>query len=404
MTVPASRCRRVALLLRPAAVALGLAALSGCASFGSSGPSTGAITEAGKAAGKTAHGKTAQADADIHVVDLSDAVIGRGRDYAQSRHFSDLFGTGTPVGTVIGTGDVLDIGVWEAPPAVLFGSARVETGMAVAQGAAIPQQMVGEDGTVTIPFVGQVPVLGRTPAEVERTIAARLKGRAHDPQVVVRLVQNEARTVTVLGEVGASRRVPLTARGERLLDIIASSGGPRQPVGKTTLQLARGTAVARMPLDTVVRDPKQNIIVQPGDVLTVMFQPYSFIALGAVSRSSEVPFEGGGLSLAQALGRVGGLIDQQANVRGVFVFRLEDPAALAPAMAETARRTRDGKVPVIYRLDMSQAQSLFLAQDFTIEDRDVLFVSNAPAVDLQKFINTVSSAAFSVVAVTNSVN
>ena len=202
MTVPANR-RRAALLLHRAAVALSLAALSGCASFGSSGPSTGAITDAGK----TAHGKTTQADADIHVVDLSDAVIGRARDYAQSRHFSDLFGTGTPVGTVIGTGDVLDIGVWEAPPAVLFGSARVETGMAVAQGAAIPQQMVGEDGTVTIPFVGQVPVLGRTPAQVERTIAARLKGRAHDPQVVVRLVQNEARTVTVLGEVGASRRV-----------------------------------------------------------------------------------------------------------------------------------------------------------------------------------------------------
>ncbi|WP_245892413.1 polysaccharide biosynthesis/export family protein [Novosphingobium guangzhouense] len=337
------------------------------------------------------------------MVQLDDAAVRRTTRVAQATRFADVFGKGSPVGTVIGSGDALDIAVWEAPPAVLFGATNLGSSSTVTQSAAIPQQVVGEEGTVSIPFVGQLPVIGLTPQQVERAIVSRLKGRAHDPQAVVRLVQNEARTATVMGEVGASRRIPLTARGERLLDALASAGGARQPVGKVTIQLSRGMRTTAMPLEAVIRDPSQNIILQPDDVLTVMFQPYSFIALGAVGQNAEVPFEGGGLSLAQALGRIGGLRDERANVRGVFVFRLEAPDALDSTSIADARRTADDRIPVIYRLDMSDASSLFLAQDFVVHDRDVIYVSNAPGADLQKFINSVSSAAFSIIAVGNSV-
>jgi len=232
-------------------------------------------------------------------------------------------------------------------------------------------------------------------------IVARLAGRAHSPQAIVRLAQNDSRAMTVMGEVGATRRLPLTPRGERLLDVLAAAGGSRQPVAKTTIQLTRGTRTAAMPLDAIVRDPAQNVTVQPGDIVTAIFQPYSFIALGAVGQNAEVPFEGGGISLAQALGRVGGLRDDRANVRGVFVFRLEHPEALPQDVATTARRTADGLVPVVYRLDLGQATSLFAAQDFAIRDKDVLYVSNAPIADLQKFLSIVSSAAFSVTGINN---
>ncbi len=216
---------------------------------------------------------------------------------------------------------------------------------------------------------------------------------------MVRLVQNEARTVTVIGEVAASRRMPLSARGERLLDALATAGGPRQPVGKTTVQLSREGAAATMPLEAVIRDPAQNVRLRPDDVVTVLFQPYSFIALGAVNQNAEVPFEGAGLTLAQALGRIGGLRDERANVRGVFIFRLEDPAALDPLGCGSARKTAEGRVPVIYRLNLADASSIFVAQDFAVRDDDVLYVSNAPGADLQRFVATLSSMAFSTIAI-----
>lgn len=370
--------------------------LGGCAGTGGSGPSSGAI---GRAA------RTAAGAQGISIVALDEAAARRVAAFARSQQFDDVFEAVSPSGTVIGTGDVLDIAIWEAPPAVLFGASAPGAGLGgpLAQTAGFPQQMVGEDGTVNVPFVGPLAVRGRTPQEVGRIIVARLAGRAHRPQAIVRLAQNDSRAVTVMGEVGATRRVPLTPRGERLLDAIAAAGGPRQPIVKTTIQLSRDGRTLAMPLDAIVRDPAQNLVLRPGDIVTAVFQPYSFVALGAVGQNAEVPFEGGGISLAQALGRIGGLRDERADVRGVFIFRLEQPAALDPAIADTARRTAEGLVPVVYRLDLGQGAAFFTAQDFVIRDRDVIFVSNAPLADLQKFLNIVSSAAFSLTGISNAV-
>ncbi|MEH3039425.1 MAG: polysaccharide export protein [Sphingomonas paucimobilis] len=370
--------------------------LSGCTTMSASGPSSKAIRRAATP-DRPAPG--------ISIVTLDDDSARRTAAFARQQRFADVFGSTAPTGTTIGVGDVLDIAIWEAPPAALFGTSApgAAIGTSLAQNAGIPQQTVGEDGIVAIPFVGNVAVRGRTPREIAATIVARLAGRAHAPQAVVRIAQNESRTATVMGEVGATRRIPLTPRGERLLDALAAAGGSRQNVAKTTIQMMRAGHTAAMPLDAIVRDPAQNVVLAPGDVITAVFQPYSFVALGAVGQNAEVPFEGGGISLAQALGRIGGLRDDRADVRGVFIFRLENPDALDPAVAQTAKRTADGRIPTVYRLDLSGGASFFAAQDFAVHDRDVLYVSNAPIADLQKFLNIVSSAAFSVTGINNAV-
>ena len=198
----------------------------------------------------------------------------------------------------------------------------------------------------------------------------------------MRLVSNANSNVTVVGDVAQNTRVTLTPRGERLLDVLATAGGVRQPVGKTTIQITRGDRVVSLPLETVIRDPAQNIRLRDDDVVTALYQPFSFTSLGATGNNAEIPFEATGLTLAQALGRVGGLRDDRANVRGVFIFRLENPAAIDPAIALTARRTPDGRIPVIYRIDLSNPATFFVAQDFPIRNKDVLYVSSAPLTDL----------------------
>lgn len=380
--------------------ALGAAVLAGClaacSTLGASGPS-----------GPSVRGADEQdySGSGIQIVELNEQSLARLSRFGHLSSFSEVFGEGDTSALLVGKGDIVDVAIWEAPPAVLFGVTSADPRLAanplVAQSASIPQQMVSEEGVVTVPFVGQVRVVGRSPAEIEREIVSRLRGKAHDPQAVVRLVQNEARTVTVLGEVASSRRIPLSSRGERLLDVLASAGGTRQPVDKTTVQLTRGTTMASMALDRIVSDPAQNVRLRPDDVVSVLHQPFSFIALGAVLRSAEVPFEGSGLTLSQALGRIGGLNDARADNRGLFIFRLEDPKALGSLLPAGARKTADGRVPVIYRLDMSDPSSLFAMQDFAIHDKDVLYVSSAPGADLQRFISAISGAAFSAIGIGN---
>ncbi|WP_235981988.1 polysaccharide biosynthesis/export family protein [Novosphingobium aerophilum] len=345
---------------------------------------------------------------DIHVVELTDTVARQLIVAEQGRTFADALGEVPPAGTRIGRGDVLDFAIWESPPAALFGVLGGEAGLSkgpalAPRATSLLEQMVTEDGRVTLPFAGTLNVAGRTPQQVAREVEARLVGKAHEPQVIVRVTQPVTAMVTVVGDVAASTRLPLTAKGERLLDALASAGGVKQPVGKMTLRITRGAKVVSLPLDRVLLDPRQNITLQAGDIITALYQPYSFTALGAVRNNAEVPFEGTGLSLAQGLGRIGGLDDNRASIRGVFVFRFENPATLGPLLPTNARLTPDGRLPVIYRLNMSDPGSFFVAQGFALSDKDVVYVSNAPLTDIQKFIGILSQTSFSIVGVANQV-
>ena len=361
--------------------------LAGCAVLPGSGPSTGQITRAAQGPSAT--------DAGIAIIDVNDAVA---RHIVAGNYqipFSESLGEGRPMGSVIGKGDVLDIAIWEAPPAALFGvvggAAQLTSPGATAKGTALPEQMVDSDGQIIVPFVGRVQAAGRTPQEIGLEINTRLIGKAHQPQTIVRLARNTAANVTVVGDVATSSRVPLTARGERVLDVLAEAGGVKQPVGKMVIQITRGSSVSALPLETVIRDPRQNVRLQPDDVMTLLFRPYSFTALGAVGRNGELPFEATGLTLAQALGRISGLDDARANAKGVFIFRFERPEVLPQNLQQLGKPTPDGRIPVIYRINLKDPATLFVAQSFPIQDKDVLYVSNAPLADFQKFLGAVFS-------------
>jgi len=370
-------------------------ALSGCVS------TPGWLAASGPTRVKVSSGAS-DIQASIQVFTVSDAVARRVIEAGGHGQFSDTFGDKPPTGFVVGTGDTLVVSVWEAPPGVLFGTLAIDPsgGLGTTRQTAFPEQMVAEDGTISVPFCGAVPVVGRSPQQIEADIAERLKGKANQPQVMVQVTRNASSNVTVVGEMAQSLRMPLTPKGERVLDAVAAAGGVRNAVDKTTIQLSRGAAVLGMPLVSIIRDPKQNILLQPGDVVTALFQSSSFTALGASGRNDEINFEAQGISLAQAMGRMGGLVDTRADARGVFVFRFENPAAL-PDGAKGLPRTPEGRVPVVYQADLKDPATFLVAQDFPIRDKDVIYVANAGAADLFKFLNVLTSSVYTIAVFKN---
>lgn len=387
--------RKPTALLRLLVPAL-IAALAGCASTpGAFLPSAGPSTREVRAAAlvEPSHG--------IQLVDITQPLAARARASQPRQLFSAAWGQQPAAGFAIGPGDVLEVSVWEAPPASLFAGSVIDprSTASSARVAVLPEQMVGTGGEITVPFAGTVRAAGRQPGEIEADIARRLHGKANQPQVLVRVLRNATSTVTVVGEVTNSTRMPLTARGERLLDALAAAGGTRQPVGKMTLQLTRGNRVLALPLDQIVADPAQNVVLQPGDVVTALHQPFSLTVLGGATRNEELQFEGQGITLAQALGRAGGLQDQRADASGVFIFRFEDPAVVPPGPG--GQVTADGRVPVVYQVNLRDPAAFFVAQDFPMRNRDVMYVSNAPGAELQKFLNIVSSVVVPAVTVRN---
>jgi polysaccharide biosynthesis/export protein len=257
-----------------------------------------------------------------------------------------------------------------------------------------PAQMVSNLGTITVPFAGRVSVQGRTSQQIEDTVAARLAGKANSPQVLVRVVKNNSASVTVVGEVTSNLQMPLTPKGEHLLDAIAAGGGVKQPVSRVAIQLTRGAVTSTMALDSIIRDPRQNLLLQPGDVVTALFQPLSFSVLGATGKNDELPLEAQGISLAQALARAGGLADNRADARGVFIFRFEDSKLLAGKDAGTVLPSGvNGTVPVVYQVDLRDPSSFFVVQNFPIQNGDVIYVANSPEAEFNKFLRLVVSVA-----------
>lgn len=384
---------RVVVVLAAAVVLVGCSSMvrSISRTLPSAGPSEKEITQA----------VTVQPAYGIQLVDVSDVVARRARDSQAHSLFSTLWGATTRPGISIGSGDVLEVTVWEAPPASLFSSSVLDprNSNATARTTIMPEQMVNNAGMISVPFIGSVRAAGRQPSDIEAEITQRLKGMANQPQVLVRVVRNATSNVTIVGEVTNSLRMPLTATGERLLDALAAAGGVRQPVGKMTLQVTRGTQVRALPLDLIITDPLQNIVLLPGDVVTALHQPFSLTVLGATGKNEEINFEAQGITLAQALGRAGGLQDQRASASGVFIFRFENPAVIPPEPG--APTTADGRVPVVYKVDLKDPAMFFVAQDFPMRNKDVLYVSNAPAAELQKFLNIVSSVVVPAVTIRN---
>ena len=304
----------------------------------------------------------------------------------KARSFNDRFGKGKPFKSRrIGIGDTLAVQIWEADPTGLFSSAG-----AVNRGQ-IPEIVVDNTGRILIPFAGRVRAVGRTPNELGLAISRALKEKAVDPQVLVAITRNVANTVTVTGAVNKPSIVPLTYKGDDLLDVIASVGGSRYPAYESRVSLTRNGRIAKAYLSHILNSPKDNIYLKRGDKINVARAPQSFSSFGAVIKKGKIDFGAAKLSVLEAVGKVSGLADNRADPRGVFVMRFE-PREVAFKLSGVSRNEQRRYVPVIYRINLKDPNQYFFAQVIPLQDKDVIYVSNAPSVELDKFLTILGKA------------
>lgn len=314
--------------------------------------------------------------------------------------FRSVFANYSPAPDLrIGAGDSVVVTIWEAAAGGLFSAAPNTVGLAAgSRTATIPEQVVARDGTIAVPYAGRLRVIGLRPAEVEAEIVKALTGKAIEPQAVVTISKNVSNTVTVGGEVVNGALVPLSTRGDRVLDVIASAGGIKVSAYDSYIRLTRGQRTVSVPYNTLLSNPQENVYVRPRDVITVVREPLTFTAFGSTGRNASVPFETAGLTLEEAIAKAGGLLDSRADPAGIFLLRFE-PAKLAAAIAPDRALPSSGNlIPIIYRLNLREANSFFLARAFGIKDKDILYVSNAPSDPVQKFLGLVGQVTAPVIS------
>ncbi len=359
--------------------------LSACSSLPTSGPSYSKVTEVNEN----------QQLPDVNLVELNNQIVQtlyRAQESQLFSGFDGLQGRGGYAGTA-NVGDMLEISIWEAPPAVLFGGTLSTEGQGSGHLTQLPPQMVSNNGTVSVPFIGNISVAGKTPESIQAQIVASLARKANQPQALVRIVNNNSSDVTVIRQ-GNTIRMPLTSGGERVLDAVSAVGGSQADIQDVTIQLTRGHQVKTLAFETLIADPTQNITLRSGDVVSLLTTPYSFTGLGAVGTNQQVKFSTRGITLAEAIGKMGGLIDDRSDPRGVFVFRHIPFGQLDLEQQQIWEAKGYGvgiDVPTVYRIDLLDPKSMFLLQRFPMQDKDIVYVSNAPLAEFQKFLRMIFS-------------
>lgn len=276
-------------------------------------------------------------------------------------------------GTLLRPGDVIDVTVFDTGEDGLFASANSKT-------LNLGRFTVDRNGSVTLPFVGKKKASNSSVEGLQKQIVEGLRGSTVNPQAVVTVVEKPSSVVTVNGGVRNPGQFPLASGRERILDILAQAGGASAKDGDVTV--VRGSRRASTPVERLMSDNGQNIYLQPGDQIILGGDGSSFTALGAFKSAGEFPFEPGKMTLAQAVARAGGLLDDRADARNLYLFRSN---TVADPVTKAKNPGAVGK-PTIYHINLREVSNFVLMQQFYIRDGDMLFASNAPLVNAAKLL------------------
>ncbi|WP_201640812.1 polysaccharide biosynthesis/export family protein [Paraburkholderia metrosideri] len=289
--------------------------------------------------------------------------------------------------------DILGITVWDHPELTTpqgstlsaggnttqsIGGALQQPYTAALPGQADPYgQTIAADGTIFFPFVGRIQAAGKTAGQLRDQLASGLVRYIRNPQVDVRVLSYRGQKVQVTGEVKtpgplAISDVPLT-----LVDAITRSGGTNSDADIQRVRLTRNHKLYVLDADRMLDkgDTTQNVMLQNNDVINVPDRTDSRVfVMGEVKTPIQLPIIRGRMTIADALTQGGGILDTDANPRQIFVMRgMKDHPT----------------TPEVFRLDMTQPDSIMLSSQFQLKPLDVVYVGTAASTTFNRVLQQV---------------
>ncbi|MGD0961029.1 MAG: polysaccharide biosynthesis/export family protein [Methylomonas sp.] len=153
-------------------------------------------------------------------------------------------------------GDSLEISVWKE------------------DGLQEQQYLVSPDGTIIFPLIGTVIAAGKTITELKDYLVARLGDYISDPSITVKLLGYQGNSIFVIGKVTKPGQY-FSARKIDVLQALSLAGGLTVYANQGSISVLRriGNDIKVFPFDygDVIRgdDLQQNILLEPGDTVTV---------------------------------------------------------------------------------------------------------------------------------------
>lgn len=278
----------------------------------------------------------------------------------------------------VAPGDTLTVTIWtnEENSLLTAGEQRFVT---------LPPVRVSSSGTVFLPYVGTVRVGDMAPETAREQIEARYL--AVSPTAQVQVTQSEGRlnTVSLVSGVNSPGSYPLADSAMSVTGLIAQGGGVPPSMNNPQVRLQRGDTTYGIAMERLIADPTRDATLRGGDRVFVVADDRHFIALGASNTQALLPLKDEGTTALEALAQMGGLNNNRANPQGMLVLRHYPQNALR---ADGGGPSHDR---MIFTLDLTTADGLFSAGQFTIAPDDLVYVTESPVNNVRTVMGLIGS-------------
>ncbi len=288
-----------------------------------------------------------------------------------------LFGTAQPY--TIGSGDILNIVVWDHPQLSNPGAGGGVSDGASATASVGSGYNVSPDGQIQFPYVGHIKLAGLTEYQARDLIAQQLAKVIKNPQVTLRIQSYRSSRVYIDGEVRNPGLQPINDIPLTLPEAIGRAGGYSPLADRSAIAITRNgvTATVSLPQLTANGINPAQIMLGHGDLVRVLGREDAKVfVLGEVLRPTTQTLRNGRLTLNEALGEAGGVNPNSGDPRQIYVVR-----------------TTNLDQPTIYHLDAKSPMAFALAEGFELQARDVIYVDPVPLVRWNRVISLILPSA-----------
>ena len=266
---------------------------------------------------------------------------------------------------IIQPGDAVVLRVWDSNENSLLtspGQRQVDLG----------EQRVNENGSIFVPYVGNVRVAGTTPASARARVQAAIEPIATSAQVQLSMAEGRGNSVDLVGGATAPGIYPMPDRNFTVLSLISAGGGISNALRNPQIRLVRGSQIYGTSVDRLYKEPQLDTLLVGGDQVIVEEDERYFLSLGAAGSEATHAFPRDVVTAMDAVSIIGGVDEARANPKGILILR-EYPASALAAGVRGPRRTQ-----VVFTLDLTTADGLFSARNFRIMPKDLVYVTESP--------------------------
>ena len=298
--------------------------------------------------------------------------------------FPASFKSAKPVNPdMIFRGDMLTLEVYENVDNGVFGS--------FGSGGGFGGLRVDQDGMIFVPYVGRIKAAGKLLEQLRGELTETLGALTPEPQVRLFRAEGPAgASVTIFGTAssGLFPIDPVTLRLSPMLTVANAVGSDVDPVS-VRVSVKRGNQEGEIFLSDLYEDDSNNIALRPGDRISIQKDERKFMVLGALGGRGIVTFPEPEFSILEALSFAGGLDSSISDPKGIFILRNEDENFARKVAGPDV--SISGPTRVVYTVDLTKPDGLFIAREFMMKDNDTILVTEAPFTQWTKAINAILS-------------